>query len=222
MHIHITPSTHAPETLFAIETHAQNLWQLTNTEQTDGALIISFGNEVEAEADLHITVINESQIQLGIKPYLAKEPVYSTDMSDPQHLLHWVNLSRWLADDTDLLTHFLTMLIGLINCPGQIDTRNSDWSDVRYALQLGTEAIYMSMQDESNFKPNYRPNLVSTLMLMNTEGNINQKFKDAERYLTSQHDTNQVLTILNLTHQTCIPRINTAIFISDVFKQVLH
>jgi hypothetical protein len=64
--------------------------------------------------------------------------------------------------------------------------------------------------------------LVGCLMLLNTEGSINQKFKDAERYLSSQNDTNQELTILNLTNQSCMPRVNTAIFISDMFKHDLH
>ena len=222
MHIHIKPSTHDPENLFAIAAYAQNLWQLTNPQQTDGALIISFGNEVEAEANLHIAVVNENQIQLGIEPLEAREPDWSSGKSDPKQLLHWVNLTRWLADDTDLLNHFLSMLIGLINCPSQFDNRISDWTDVRYALQLGTEATYMFMQEESNFKHNYRHKIVSSLMLLNTEGNINQKFKDAERYFSSSHDTNEVLTVLNLTYQTCIPHINTAIFISDVYKEVFH
>lgn len=222
MNIHIKPSKYALETLSAIEEHALNLWQLTNPEETNGALVISFGSHFDPKADLHITVINECHIKLGIEPYLREDLFYSSDIDEPQHLLHWVNLYKWGSDETDLLTHFIIMLIGLINCPSQLNTHIIDWLDVRMALQLGSEASFISMLDADNFQSNYHPKLVSSLMLLNTEGSINKKLIDAQRYLPSPDNNNQELTLFNLTHQYCIPRTNTAIFISNTSKQLMQ
>lgn len=222
MHIHIKSINHRLESQSAIQNHALNLWQLTNPEETNGALVISFGSQFESEADLHITVINECLIQLGIEPHLGQDLVFNNDFDGLQNLLHWVNLYKCGPDETDLLTLFIIMLIGLINCPSQLNTHIIDWLDVRMALQLGSEANFMTMLDADNFEPNHRPKLVSSLMLLNTEGGINKKLKDSQRYLPSPDDNNQVLTLFNLTHQHCIPLTDTAIFISNTSKQLMQ
>lgn len=190
-----------------------------NPKQAEDMLLLTFGDEISAHADLHIDVIDSKQIKLGFLPVEddnAELPIWN------QRDLHWITISEWSSDTKGMLTNFLIFLIGIINSPSQMGTYMTDFLDFKIAMQFGTEATYMSLEDANVLYQSNLKQTLSSIMLLNTESPVSKKISLVANLIQQEGDENQHLSILNITDNVYLPRANMGFFIINTEEKIIH
>lgn len=196
---------------------SQALWLKVNPKQAENLLLLTFGDEIVPNADLHIDVIDTQQIKVGFLP-IEDDNAELTNLN--QRDLHWISISEYSSNTTAMLTNFLIFLIGIVNTPSQMGTHMTDLLDLKNVMQLGTEASYMSLEDANVL---YQANLkqtLSSIMLLNTESPLSKKISLVSNLI--QQDGDEHLCILNITDNIYLPRTNMGIFIINTKAKIIH
>lgn len=196
---------------------SQALWLKVNPKQAENLLLLTFGDEITPNADLHIDVIDTQQIKVGFLP-IEDDNAELTSLN--QRDLHWISISEYSSNTTGMLTNFLIFLIGIVNTPSQMGTHMTDLLDLKNVMQFGTEASYMSLEDANVL---YQANLkqtLSSIMLLNTELPVSKKVSLVGNLI--QQDRDEHLCILNITDNIYLPRTNMGIFIINTKAKIIH
>lgn len=215
MHIQINLSRNSFGFLGEDILPAIELWKKTNPD----CLLLTYGDEIDLNADLNIEVINTNQIKVG---FLSVDDGYTVLTNLPKVELHWLTISEWISYETVMLIKFLTFLVGLIKTPSQMGTYVVDFLDLKKVMEFGNDATLMSFEDDNTdcqvklFRP------LSSSMLLNGQSSMNKKLSLADGLIPQNGDDENYLGILNITEADFLPRSNMVLFINNTVIKTNH
>ncbi|PPC97726.1 hypothetical protein [Methylotenera mobilis] len=197
----------------------QELWLKVNPDKSDDVLLLTFGDEIDPNANLHIEVIDANQVKIG---FFTVEDDNARATILTRSDMHWLTISESTSDKTTMLTKFLTFLLGVIRTPSQMGTHMMDLMDLKKAMLFGTEANYVSLDDANAFYPANSKWTLSSIMLLNTELPISKKLSLVADFISQDGGEEHHLNILNITDNPYLPRTNIALFIVNIEAKTIH
>lgn len=213
MHIHIISNQQSPscdELLFKrTESHFQKIKLNSLFED----LTWSFAKNIDQESDLYLEIITEQQVKIGFMP-ISLHSCNTSKLSDwCSDDLHWVTVIGQSLEQCDLISQIILFTTGLLCVPSQTGSYMTDLTDMKIALQHGTEAKYISFSELDDKCWSNSKKVASSIMLFNADVSISKKLGITADLIPQSYVEHDYLNIMNITNTNHLPQINKLLLI---------
>jgi len=173
----------------------------------------SYSKNIDLEADLNLEIITEQQIKIGFIP-ISLDSNNTTKLSD-WHFddLDSVTVIGRSSAHRDLISQFILFIIGMLCTPSQTGSYMTDLTDMKIALQQGTEANFISFSESDDRFWSSSKKVASSIMLFNEDVSISKKLEIAADLIPQSHVGHDHLNIMNITNTHHLPQTDQLLLI---------
>jgi len=205
-----------------------NATQLCPFKKTCDVWLNEYGSEkldwlhaetIDFSCDFFFNPINHNQVQIGFV-------LDDSNNLNTKHQIHWVTITALDTTAIDGLTQVLLVTIGIGCIRSVTGSFSTDWTDIKAALCLGSNAYCTvldwdrSQQTIERLSANIgqlktSAKVVSCAMLLNQSARLNQVFENIQSLMSTDIISSECLTITNITHSEQIPQKNVVMFVCN-------
>lgn len=170
-------------------------------------------NNIGQGADLYFEIISEQEVRMGFMPETSGLRWTSTESVWRSDDLHWVKVMGASNPQPNLIAQIVFFIIGLLCVPSQTGAYMADLTDLKIALQHGSQASLTSVSQLDKYVWSSANKVSSSIMLFNEAGSISKKLEVVANLIPQSHLKHNYLNIMNITNTNHLPKSNQLLLI---------
>ncbi len=195
------------ENLEWVKTFASSIKKYYPNFDIDSLEVLQSDQALELNADLYIYPINLSEIKVGFKPTL----LCFDSNKKLTNGLHSINITCRATPNSDTLSMFLILVLGLVVLPSGMGNHYTDLADLQTVMQQGK---YATLTNPSNISSQKPEDILSLAVWFNCKGKFSKNFNQINETLANHFKGRDLLTIVNVTKFLILKETNLVLMVT--------